>query len=147
MHVNGGEQASMAREEERNHTVQEFLVQDRSYREVMNKGHKETGLPMSKSYSWKAPEEPCKMVRAAIAASALSTSEFISPQAEKAKAVISVRDTHMSDTGWEAVMDACRRSSQTIGSGVFFPWKKPLYQNCGREKGKSHFRRAHFTGI
>lgn len=64
----------MAREEERNHTVQEFLVQDKSCREVMDKGSKETGLPVSKSYSWKAPKESYKVVRTAIAASALSTS-------------------------------------------------------------------------
>lgn len=32
-----------------------------------------TGLPVSKSYSWKAPEESYKGVEAAIAASALST--------------------------------------------------------------------------
>ena len=31
-------------------------------------------VAMSKSYSWKAPEEPYKVARAAIAASALSTS-------------------------------------------------------------------------
>lgn len=48
----------MAREEERNHTVQEFLVQDRSCRGVMNKRCKEKGLPMSKICSCKALEEP-----------------------------------------------------------------------------------------
>lgn len=32
-----------------------------------------TGLPVSKSYSWKAPEESYKVVEAAIAASALSS--------------------------------------------------------------------------
>lgn len=39
----------MAREEERNHTVREFFVRDRSCRGVMNKGCKETGLSMSKT--------------------------------------------------------------------------------------------------
>lgn len=79
----GGGQASMTREEERNHTVQEFLVQDRSCRKVMNKGCKETALPMSKTYSWKAPEEPYKVARAAIAASALSISGVQQPEGRK----------------------------------------------------------------
>lgn len=32
-----------------------------------------TGLPVFKSYSWKAPEKSYKVIEAAIAASALST--------------------------------------------------------------------------
>lgn len=63
----------MAREEERNHTVQEFFVRDRSCRGVMNKGCKETGLSMSKSCSCKALEEPQKVVKTAVASSALGT--------------------------------------------------------------------------
>lgn len=101
----------MAREEETSHTAQKFLVQHRSCRGVMNKGCKATGLALSISYSWKAPEEPYEVVRAAIAPSALGTSELSSLRPEKGKTVVRVRETHMSGAGWGAVRDACRRSS------------------------------------
>lgn len=91
----GGGQASMTREEERNHTVQEFLVQDRSCRKVMNKGCKETALPMSKTYSWKAPEEPYKVARAAIAASALSISGVQQPEGRKGQICNSLSESYV----------------------------------------------------
>lgn len=139
--------ASMAREEEKSHTAHKFFVQERSCREVMNKGCKETGLPLCISYSWKAPEEPYKVVRAAIAASALGTLGAQQSEGRNSFSVLHVKETHRSGAGWGAVRGACRRSSQTISDGAFFPWKIPLYQNHEMEKGNSNFRKACCMGI
>jgi len=110
----------MAREEEKNRTVQEVLVHNRSCREVTDKGCKETGLSVSTAWSWKAPVEIYKLFRAAIAASAVSTPGVQQSGGGKGQNCIRVRETCMSDTGWEGGMDTCRGSSQTIS---IFPLK------------------------